>query len=189
QSHEVTEVSAQIVLLDRILAHYGPEAKTARDQLHDVVVQLLDRMWSKDSSQPSKVQPVGANEVVYDEIQQLSPQNDAQRSLQARALNLAVTIGQTRWLMFEQASTSVSMPLLLVVVFSLTITFASFSLHAAPNPTVIVTLVLCALAVAGTLFLILELYSPFNGLIQIPSEPLRNALNRLGQSPRPNPPP
>jgi len=181
QSHEVTEVSAQIVVLDRILAHYGPEAKIARDGLRGVVVQMLDRIWSKDSSQPSKVQPVGANEVVYDEIQQLSPQSDAQRSLQGRALNLAVAIGQTRWLMFEQATTSVSMPLLLVVVFSLTITFTSFSLHAAPNPTVIVTLVLCALAVAGTLFLILELYSPFNGLIQIPSEPLRNALDRLGQ--------
>src|SRR5262245_53341656 len=37
QSHEVTEVSAQVVLLDRILAHYGPETKTARDQLRGVV--------------------------------------------------------------------------------------------------------------------------------------------------------
>jgi hypothetical protein len=181
QSHELTEVSAQIVLLDRVLAHYGPESKTARDQLHGAVVQMLDGLWSTGSSQPSKAAPVRTNELIYDEIQRLSPQGDAQRSLQTRALNLAMTVGQTRWLMFEQASSSISMPLLLVVIFSLTITFTSFSLHAAPNPTVIVTLVLCALAVAATLFLILQLYTPFSGLIQIPSDPLRNALNRLGQ--------
>src|SRR5262249_47918856 len=118
QGHEVTEVSAQIVLLDRILAHYGPEAKTARDQLPGAVVEMLDRIWSKESSQPLKVEPVGANEIIYDEIQQLSPQSDSQRSLQTRALNLAMTIGQTRWLMFEQASSSISRPLLLVVIFS-----------------------------------------------------------------------
>jgi hypothetical protein len=90
-------------------------------------------------------------------------------------------VGETRWLMFEQAGIAVSKPLLLVMVFALSITFASFSLHAAPNPTVIVTLVLCALAVALTLFLILEMYSPFQGWIQIPSDPLRNALAQLGR--------
>ena len=31
QSNELTEMSAKIVLLDRVLAHYGPETKEARD--------------------------------------------------------------------------------------------------------------------------------------------------------------
>jgi hypothetical protein len=138
-------------------------------------------MWGEDSTQLSKVEPSGQAEVVFDKIQELSPGNDAQRSLLPRALNLAVEIGHTRWLMFEQASIPFSKPLLLVVIFSLTITFASFSLHAPPNLTVILTQILCALAVADTLFLILEMYSPFQGLIRIPSDPLRNALAHLGQ--------
>jgi hypothetical protein len=180
QSRELTEMSARIVLLDRILAHYGPETKDARDQLHGAVVGMLDKI-SEQSSKASNAEPSLASEVIFDEIQGLSPQNDAQRSLYARALNLAMEIGETRWLMFEQASISISRPMLLVVIFALTITFASFSLHTAPNPTVIVTLILCALAVASTLFLILEMYQPFQGLIRIPSDPLRSALAHLGQ--------
>ncbi len=180
QSRELTEMSSRIVLLDRVLAHYGPEAKDARDLLRDSVVRMLDRVWRKDAAQTAKLEPAGGGEVVFDKIQELSPQNDAQRSLQGRALGLAIEVGQTRLLMFEQASTSISKPLLLVVVFSLSITFASFSLHVSPNPTVIVTLILCALSVSGTLFLILEMYTPFQGLIQIPSDPLRNALAQLG---------
>jgi hypothetical protein len=181
QSRELTEMSARVVVLDRILAHYGPEAKDARDQLRETVVHLLSKIWVEPSSKASKTEPSAAGEVIFDKIQGLSPQNDSQRSLQARALNLAIEIGETRWLMFEQASTSISKPMLLVVIFSLTITFTSFSLHAAPNPTVIITLILCALAVASTLFLILEMYQPFQGLIQISSDPLRNALAHLGQ--------
>jgi hypothetical protein len=181
QSRELTEISAKIVLLDRILAHYGPETKEARDALRNGVAQMLDKLWSDDSAESSKGKLGGAGEALYDMIQNLSPQNDTQRSLQGRALNLAVDLGQTRLLMYEQGTTSISLPLLLVVVFSLSITFASFSLHASPNPTLIVTLVLCALSVSGTLFLVMEMYTPFHGLIQIPADPLRNALTQLGK--------
>jgi len=176
QSRELTELSARVVLLDRLLAHYGPETKDARDLLRESIVRLLDTVWTQPSETPSR-----ASEVVFDKIQELSPQTEAQRSLQARALNLATQIGETRWLMFEQASISISTPMLVVVIFALTITFTSFSLHASPNATVIVTLALCALAVSGTMFLVLEMYSPFKGIIRIPSDPVRNALAYLGQ--------
>lgn len=181
QSRELTEMSAKVVMFDRILAHYGPEAKEARDLLRSSVVDMINRTWPKDSSQPAHLEPFGSGALIYEKVQALTPQNDFQRSLQSRALALAMDVGQTRMLMFEQASTSVSVPLVLVVVFSLSITFASFSLHASPNPTVIVTLILCALSVAGTLFLILEMYTPFHGLIQIPSDPLQKALAELGR--------
>jgi hypothetical protein len=70
--------------------------------------------------------------------------------------------------------------LLIVVVFWLSINFISFGLFAPHNATVIATLMLCALAVSGAIFLILELYSPFGGLIQISSAPMLNALAHLG---------
>jgi hypothetical protein len=71
--------------------------------------------------------------------------------------------------------------LVVVVVFWLTILFVSFGLYAPPNTTVIAALFVCALSVSGALFLILELDHPFEGLIQIPSTPLRNALAHLGR--------
>jgi hypothetical protein len=181
QNHELTDVSARIVHLDRVLAHYGPEAKEARDLLRDIVVHLLDKIWRKGSLQTLGTEAEGEGAALFDKILHLSPQNDAQRDLRARALGLAMDLGENRWLMFEQASTSISVPLLLVVVFSLSITFASFTLHASPNPTVIATLALCAISVSATIFLILSMYRPFEGLIQVPSDPLRNALAQLGR--------
>ena len=182
QSRELTEMASRIVLLDRALAHYGPEAKDARELLRTSVVYMLDHLWSNDPSpRHSGTEPAGRGEAIYDKIQELSPKTESQKFLRSQALNLAVQIGQTRWLMFEQESSSISVPMLLVVVFCLSITFASFSLHASPNPTVIASLILCALAVAATMFLILEMYSPFRGLIQIPTDALRNALSHLGR--------
>jgi hypothetical protein len=49
------------------------------------------------------------------------------------------------------------------------------------NVIVITTLFVCALSVAGAIFLILELDQPFEGVIRISSAPLRNALAHLGQ--------
>jgi len=49
------------------------------------------------------------------------------------------------------------------------------------NTTVIATLLICALSISGAMFLILELDTPFAGLIRISSAPLRDALALLGQ--------
>ena len=41
-SDDLAQISANIILLDRVLAHYGPEAKGARDQLRRFVVCAVD---------------------------------------------------------------------------------------------------------------------------------------------------
>ena len=69
----------------------------------------------------------------------------------------------------------------MVVIFSLAITFMSFGLHAPPNGTVLATFFLSALPVSGVIFLILEMYHPHGGLIQVSDAPLRAALAQLGQ--------
>jgi hypothetical protein len=182
QSTELTEMSAKVVLLDRFLAHYGPETKEARDMLRGAVVRILDRTWSKDSTSPSQVEPPSTGgDVLYDKMQGLSPKDDTQRSIKDQALSVAIGLGQTRWLMYEQSVTSVSLPLLVVLVFWLTIIFISFGLFAPPNATVVASLFVSALSVSGAIFLILEMYSPYSGLIQISSAPLRAALAHLGQ--------
>ncbi len=111
----------------------------------------------------------------------LSPQNDAQRSLQAQALTIGTSLAQTRWLLAGQSARSIPMPFLVVLVCWLAFIFVSFGLYARPNTTVIVALVLCALSFSSAIFLILELDRPFDGLVQISSAPMREALARLGQ--------
>jgi hypothetical protein len=63
-----------------------------------------------------------------------------------------------------------------VLIFWLTIIFASFSLFAKPNAIVICSVSVFALSAAGAIYLVLELGQPFAGLMQISSAPLRNAL-------------
>lgn len=182
QSAELTQISANIALLDRGLALYGPETKEARAQLRDVVVRFLDQIWSKDGTSASPVAPTSARgETLYNKIQGLSPKNDAQRSLQSQALSIAMDIGKTRWLMYAQGAISVSMPLLVVLVLWLTVIFISFGLFAPFNATVVSSLFVSALSVSGAVFLILEMYAPYSGLIQLSNAPLRAALTHLGQ--------
>lgn len=94
---------------------------------------------------------------------------------------MPVDIGQTRWLMFEQRSTSFSKPLLAIVVCWLTVIFVSFGLYTKPNATVTTALFVGALSVSTAIFLVLEMYSPYTGLIRIPMAPLHTVLDQLGR--------
>jgi hypothetical protein len=183
RSREFTQMSANIVLLDLLLAQYGPETKGVRDLLHRSVVDALDRIGSSENFQlPILAPPAAAPQSIYSQIRQLSPQNEAQHSLQGEALRTAVELSQTRWLLFEQrAGSSIPMPFLVVLVFWLSIIFASFGLYAPRNATVVATLCVCALSLSGAIFLILELDRPFEGFIRTSSVPLQNAIAQLGQ--------
>lgn len=181
RSSEVAQLSANIMLLDRVLAHYGPEAREARDLFRRSVARLIDQMWPERSAGTSQPMPAAGSEAFYDKIQALSPQNDAQRSLQAQALTISSSVGQTRWLLVGQSGRSIPMPFLVVLICWLAFIFGSFGLFARPNTTVIVALFVCALSFSSAIFLILELDKPFEGLIQISSAPMSEALGRLGQ--------
>ena len=181
QSSELTEMSAKIIFLDRMLAHYGPETKEARELLRKTVSGTLDRIWSEDRKSHSQLAPSIGAEDLYGAIRGLTPKDDAQRSIQDQALSMLIGLGQTRWLMYTQGVASVSTPLLVVLVFWLTIIFISFGLFAPSNATVIASLFVSALSVSGAIFLILEFYAPYSGVLQISSAPLRAALAHLGQ--------
>jgi hypothetical protein len=182
QSSELTQMSAKVVLLDRVLAHYGPETRETRDLLRGSVARVLDQTWSRSHTRTSELDaPSGGAEILLDRIQTLAPKDDRQRSLQAQAMSIVLDLGQTRWLQYAQGFTSISVPLLVVLIFWLTIIFISFGLFAPANGTVLAGLLVSAVSVSAAILLILELYTPYSGLIQLSSAPLRNALTQLGK--------
>jgi hypothetical protein len=138
QSSELTEMSAKIILLDRLLAHYGPETKETRDLLRGTVADSIDRIWPQERTQASKppAPPTTGPEALIGNIQALSPKDDHQRSIQAQAFGVVMGLAQTRWLMYEQGANSVSKPMLAILVFWLTAIFVSFGLFAPNNATV-----------------------------------------------------
>ena len=65
---------------------------------------------------------------------------------------MALEVGRTRLLLFENLGSSIPVPFLVVLVFWLSIIFASFGLFAPRNATVIAVLCVCSLSVAGAIF-------------------------------------
>ena len=120
-------------------------------------------------------------EALSSQILQLSRQTETQNSLHARMIKVTAGLWRTRLLLFTEKDDALPMPFLVVLVFWITIIFVSFSLFAQPTPMVIGELLIFALSVTGAVYLILELSQPFRGLMQIRSDPLRDALLPLDQ--------
>ena len=182
QSAQIQQMTANVILLDGVLARYGADAQPARTLLRRMA-PASSQIWHRNDTASAKAAPFvasGAADGFYDAIEQLAPRNDIQRSLQARAIRIANDIAQTRLMVFAQPDDAIPMPFLAVLVLWLTIIFISFSLFVRPNATVIAALFVCALSAATSIFLILELSQPFAGLIRISTEPLVNALAPLG---------
>lgn len=179
---QVIQMAAKIAFFDRVLANYGPESAEIRVQLRAVVEEAVRRMWPEEIGAPPQLTAGNqAGDAVYFAIQQLSPRDDTQRNLKAQAMALAAELGQLRLLLLAQSASSISKPLLIVVVSWLVVIFLGFSLLAPPNATAILALTVSALSVSGAIFLILELDRPFGGLIAISGEPMFKVLSQLAK--------
>jgi Protein of unknown function (DUF4239) len=180
QSGQVRQITADLILIDNLLALYGPDALPIRQEMRSAVGPAVDRIWrEKKLNRIGPFESSAASEKVYLDIQALMPKNDVQRSTQSRAVQATTDFAQTRLLLFVEADNLVPVPFLAILVFWLVIIFASFSLFSELNPTVFGFLVLFALSASCAIFLILELSQPFSGLMAISSAPLREALAPL----------
>jgi hypothetical protein len=178
QSSELQSLSANVVLLDRLLISYGPEAKESRDGLRDEVVGIHDRIWSPVGA---KAVDLGSATNFLNQVQSLTPKTEAQRSMQARAVQAAETLLQTRLLMFEQLGHEISWPVVSVLVGWISALFLGFGLFTRFNATVVVALLFGALSVSGAIFIIVDLSNPFSGTLQVSDAPLLNALAQIKQ--------
>ena len=183
QTGATRQLSANIILLDRILAGYGPETEHPRALLRQSVALTIERMWPEDGSSSAILAPHDTRSqmlAVYNEVANLSPQSDPQRSLKPRALQAITDLAQTLFQMYVQENSGLPLPILIVVVFWLILLFAGYGLIAPRNATVVAVLLACTFSVSGAVFLILELADPLNGLVRISSAPLRQAFSQLG---------
>jgi Protein of unknown function (DUF4239) len=180
----IKQTSIDILVLDRTLARYGPETAEIRKSMQRIVGARIDMIWPKDSSKVANLDPMRSGngsevEMLTDAIRALKPSGEFQSALRLRALDRAEELLQARWLLFAGTETSVPLPFLVILVFWLTFTFTSFGLFAPKNGTVITVLVVCALSVGSAVFLILEMDSPFTGLLRVSADPLRYAYAHL----------
>jgi hypothetical protein len=179
KTSQVRQMTATIILLDDLLTQYGPEAVPLRARLRQSIPPLADRLWHEQevpAGKPVHFESSAQSLTFENELERLTPNNDAQRSLQSRAVQAFTEGAQTRLLLFAQSGGSIPAPFLIILVFWLSAIFVSFTLFARTNLVVMISLFVCALSFAGAIFLVLELDNPFTGLMGISSATLRSAL-------------
>jgi hypothetical protein len=175
---------ARLVLLDRVMMHYGPETSKARTDLHRLVEDRLREGWGDSSATPEPVDPYDEShtiEPIQASLRLLVPNGEAQRILQARALEVSGLLAEAHWLLAETAAEGLPTAFLVILVFWLAWLFATFGIQSPANPTVICVLLVCSLSVAAAVFLVVDMAHPYIGLVHVSDAPLRAALAHIGK--------
>jgi hypothetical protein len=178
---DVTTLSAQILRLDNILRRYGPDTYPARETLRQYAEQKTVDLFPDQGADVRLDDPstYALLQQLEDSMLELKPSNPRDQWWLDQAMALAGKIGDTRWLLVQQLGQGTPKAVLALLVFWLTLLFASFGLFAPRNFISGATLMLCALAVAGAVGMILELEKGFGGLVHISPQPMRQAAQAL----------
>ncbi|WP_455270929.1 bestrophin-like domain [Rhizobium herbae] len=178
---ELRTSAARLLLLDRVMAQYGPETAHARSLLHRLVENRLVQGWGTATEQAG-IDPYHENqgiEPVQGELRNLTPATEPQRLLQARALEVSGLLAEAHWMLVESSSEGLPTAFLVILVFWLAWLFLTFGLQAPANPTVIGVMMVCSLSVAGAIFLVIDMAHPYLGVIHVSEDPLRATLEHI----------
>jgi hypothetical protein len=107
KTSQIKQMTATIILLDDLLAQYGPEATPARNLLRRSIQPLANRIWQEEENKNGKLVHFesSAEALAFENVlERLSPKDDAQRSLQSRAIQAFTDGAQTRLQLFAQAA-------------------------------------------------------------------------------------
>jgi hypothetical protein len=181
---EYKQILSSIIHLDEYLQAYGPDTRPLREHIRHVAARSFQEHWPGEDFGPTGSEPdTGRNRYVdvQRQIASLQPADPAQRWFQSQALQVTNRMSDLRLLVMSQEATTAPLLPVFTLIFLCTIAiFGSFSLYVQPNPTIITVLSLTALAIAGSTFLIVELNSPFYGLLRISSQGAHIVMHMLG---------
>jgi hypothetical protein len=180
RSREVTAISVDIIRMDRMMRRYGPEADDARAKLRIYAMAKTQELFPTAGEPPQTDEATARMlEATQDAILSLDPTDERHRWLRSQVLTVSSDLSQARWLLVQQAGSGIPLAFLILLIFWLTIVFASVGMFAPLNGTVIAALCLCSMAVSGGIMMILELDAPFTGLVHLSAEPMHHALAQV----------
>lgn len=179
--------SADLIVLDGALLDYGAGASTARNLLRDYTSRLLIDTWSDQSQHPFLEENREAGEILErlrEAIRSLEPTNHDQQLLAAQAHQSATALQRERWLLIERAGATVQPIVFVIVVCWICVIFLSFGMNAPQHTTIYMVFLTLSFAIGSAVFLIMELDSPFEGVVRISSQSVQTALDHM-QRPAP----
>jgi hypothetical protein len=181
---EATQASAKVLVLDHVLSRYGPETGAAREQLHNSMVSVVDKIWPETmAATPTTdaLEKSNGMENVQDRLNELVPATETQRALLAQARGITDELLMSRWLVIAQSRTMLPDVFYVILISWLSMLFIGIGLFAPCNKTVLIALFLCNLSFSAAIFLLNEMNHPLDGFMKISSAPMYNALEHLGR--------
>jgi hypothetical protein len=113
------------------------------------------------------------------EIRQLNPPDQLHEKLAADCFDQFKDVVRARWSIIEEPYSSIAKPFLRMLVFWLMVIFACFGLRAPASPLVLIVIALSAISLSSTMFIILDMDMPYEGLFKISSQTMRTALSDM----------
>ncbi len=115
------------------------------------------------------------------DLANLHPSTDAQKQALAQANTIVEAIGQARLQMSFALANPVSYPLVLIVVGWAIALFCGFGLTSKGHAMSIIVVLVGAIAVSTSVYMILDLSSPYSGVFRPSSAPLEQVLDVMGK--------
>ena len=180
RADEVHAAAAKIALAGEELRSLGPEGDSLRARLRQAVADRADALWGPGGPRASTP---GQWEVSVARIRvglhAIVPADDAQREAKVKALQAFDELERLRSVAVVSEGSSVTMPLLVLLVAWMVVIAAAINVFAPRHGTVAAFNVLCALSSASAIVMVLEMDQPFGGFIRVSDAPIRAAVAAL----------
>jgi hypothetical protein len=173
-----------MIRLDRTLSQYGPSADGLRVQIKDDYARWISFLFSNKTGTNAEAESQGILQSTYDipgRIFALQPVGPLQEKLRDHAMELWDDIFSGRWLALEHRMGLIPTPLIAVLVGWLAVIFGIFGFSAPRNWSMCVVFLLCALSTTTAVFIVLDLDTPFQGMVNVSKAPMMDALKFIGR--------
>jgi hypothetical protein len=172
--------ATDLILLDRSLRHYGPEASGVRQKLAAYIRQAVAGTWPAAGS-PTLDDRAAERllDNVGDALMVIRPSDPMRFELWREAQTHLQSVAKRRWVLIEESDGTIPTAFLIMLVAWLVLIFASYGYRAPRNGAVVTTLVVAAFLIAAAIYLILDMDVPFSGPIQVSPAPLLRAEEQI----------
>jgi amino acid transporter len=169
--------ATDLVLLDRTMRTLGPEADETRRHLVAYVEHALGPSPVQQGSDTSEhlLDAIGTS------LRTIKLSGDQQIGLWNDARQIYHEVVRQRWSLVEQSGGGLPPVMIAIVIAWLVLIFASLGFRAPANAVVITSVTAASLLISASLYLVIDMNTPFTGTIQISDEPLRRVLAEIAR--------
>jgi hypothetical protein len=179
--HNVHVIATEMILLDRTLRQYGPETNDTRRHLLAYAQRALLPNVPRDPD-PLVIGDKTAEALLVDvgtSLAAITPPDANHVAILQDARDHYHKVVGLRWDLVEQAEGTIPWPLIFMVVAWLVLIFASFGYRAPRNRVVVGSLVIAAALASASIYLVLDMDVPFEGLINVPRTPIARVIAEI----------